>query len=525
MKFANCLRAFAPISLFTLIAAQQRLSSTGFKGCDALIAAGLGGMLVFPADLGYRESTSSYYSSENRRLQPYCIVQPVSTKDVSRSVKALGAVSSAGNWDIAVRSGGHSDFDNNAAHRGVTIDLTFLNSTTILGDIGGNATATWTGSSKLTKHVAQIQPAARWGDVMSTLEPFNLGVTGGRSGHVGAGGLLVSGGASYHTQLWGLSCDNVIGVEVVLGDGSIVTASNTENEDLFTALKGGGNNLGIVTRFDMRTFTVPQGGAYGGLLFTSWSDLDAVNDQFVKYASSIEQGSPDHEFIVYRSDAGSLSIMSMAVATDGNEHSATFEAFNRLNLTRDMRARKPLSQIAASIADTGGSYYIPFTLTLQPTIDILKKASEIFTQLTQRLAEAGVPASVNFVFQPLPKLLHSVTPGNNILGFDQNLPSDSILFEARGTLADEDALFHGVARAEMAKSMEELRTYSASLDAHSTYLYMNYANPEQDVLGSYGEENVQFLKKVAIKYDPSSFFQRRVSGGWKISRVLAQETH
>lgn len=104
---------------------------------------------------------------------------------------------------------------------------------------------------------------------MSTLEPFNLGVTGGRSGHVGAGGLLVSGGASYHTQLWGLSCDNVIGYEVVLGDGSIVTASSTENADLFKALKGGGNNLGIITRFDMRTFTVPPNGAYGGLLFAS----------------------------------------------------------------------------------------------------------------------------------------------------------------------------------------------------------------------------------------------------------------
>ncbi|KAH0426222.1 FAD binding domain-containing protein [Colletotrichum camelliae] len=214
--------------------------------------------------------------------------------------------------------------------------------------------------------------------------------------------------------------------------------------------------------------------------------------------------------------------MAMAVATDGNENSPTFETFNRLNLTRDMRARRPLSQIAASIADTGGSYYIPFTLTLQPTIVILNKASDIFVQLTHRLDEAGVPVSVNFVFQPLPKVLDSVKPGNNVLGFDDNLPSDSILFEARGTLAAEDALFHGVARAEMAKSVEELRAYSASLDAHSTYLYMNYANPEQDVLGSYGEENAQFLKKVATKYDSTSFFQRRVPGGWKISRVLAQ---
>ncbi|KAF9875395.1 FAD binding domain-containing protein [Colletotrichum karsti] len=493
--------------------------STGFKGCDALLSAGLGDILAFPADVAYGESTSTYYSSENRRLRPYCIVQPRSTEEVSTTVKALAGVSGAGNWDIAVRSGGHSDYDNNAVHRGVTIDLTFFNTTELVKSSCFNGTAPWTGQSMLTKNVAQIRPAARWGNVMTYLEPYNLGVTGGRSGHVGVGGLLVSGGASYHTQLWGLSCDNVVGYEVVLADGSIVEASATENEDLFKALKGGGSNLGIVTRFDLRTFTIPPSGAYGGLLFTSWSNLDVVINQFVNYASSIGSGNPDHEFVVYRSDSGSLSVMAMAVATDGNENSPTFAPFNNITLTRDARAKQPLSKVAASIADTGGSHYVPFTLSVQATAAIMNKAADIFVELTQDFDAADVPVSVNFVFQPLPKSLAGVTPSNNILGHDQNLPADSILFEARGTLAADDAVYEGVVQSKMAQAIEELRAYSASLEGHSTYLYMNYANPEQDVIGSYGVENVKFLKEVAGKYDPTGFFQRRVPGGWKVDRV------
>jgi FAD/FMN-containing dehydrogenase len=117
-----------------------------------------------------------------------------------------------------------------------------------------------------------LSPAAGWGDVYTYLEAYGLGATGGRSGHVGVGGLLVSGGASYHTQLWGLSCDNVVNYEVVLVDGSVVNASPNVNADLFRALKGGGSNLDIVTRFGLRTFTIPTDRAYGGLVFTSWTN-------------------------------------------------------------------------------------------------------------------------------------------------------------------------------------------------------------------------------------------------------------
>ncbi|RSL75914.1 hypothetical protein CEP51_010443 [Fusarium floridanum] len=499
-----------------VVAQQYNTTSTGFKGCDALLDAGLEDILVFPEDVAYVDSVSTYYSSENRRLRPVCIVQPRSTDYVSEVVKALSQASGAGNWDIAVRSDGHSDFDNNAVHRGVTIDLTFFNSTNLVKQ----DSVEWKGKSTLTKSIAQIRPGARWGEVMTYLEKHNLGVTGGRSGHVGVGGLLVSGGASYHTQLWGLSCDNVVNYEVVLADGSIVEANAKHNQDLFKALKGGGSNLGIVTRFDLRTFTTPPSGVYGGLLFTSWDHLDVVTKQFVEYASSIGSGNPDHQFVVYRADAGNLSLMAMAVSTDGNENSTTFRAFSTIPLTRDLRKKQPLSSVAASIADTGGSHYISFTLTLQATTDNMNKAADVFVALTQDLRDRDIPVSVNFVFQPLPKNPASVIPGNNLLDLDKNLPADSILFEARGTLAAGDASYEGLVRAKIAQAIEELRAYSASKDGHSDYLYMNYANPEQDVIGSYGQKNAMFLKKTAQKYDPTGFFQYRIPGGWKVNRVI-----
>jgi hypothetical protein len=326
----------------------------------------------------------------------------------------------------------------------------------------------------------------------------------------------LSGGASFHTQYWGFSCNGVVKYEVVLGDGSVVEATEDENEDLFRALKGGGSNLGIATRFDLRTYTVNPEGAYGGLIFGTWPEQQLWTEQFVKYAST-SSGSPDHWFLLYRNDGGNLGIMSMAVSTDGKENSTTFAPFNDFTITRDMRAKQSLSSIAASISDTGGSHYIPWALTLQPTKAIMDKAAEIFVEVTKALEQAGVPVSVNFVFQPLPKHPKGTTV-ENIMGHDKNLPTDSILFEARITLPAEQATLGGIAQHIVGQGIEDLRRFSAAQEDHSTFLYMNYAHPEQDVISSYGEDNLEFLKSTAQKYDPEGFFQRRVTGGWKVSR-------
>lgn len=102
-----------------------------------------------------------------------------------------------------------------------------------------------------------IDAGARWGAVYEKLDETGLSGTGVRSSKGGIGGLALTGSHSFFASREGFVCDNVVNYEVVLASGEVVNASAEENSDLWTALRGGGNNFGIVTSFDFRTF--PQG--------------------------------------------------------------------------------------------------------------------------------------------------------------------------------------------------------------------------------------------------------------------------
>ena len=123
--------------------------------------------------------------------------------------------------------------------------------------------------------LVRIGPAADWGDVYKALEPHGVMTTGGRASSVGVGGLVLGGGISHFSLEHGLVCDNVVEFEVVLANGRIVTASKTENSDLFTVLKGGSNNFGIVTGLKMATFR--NNGLWGGLVLYPG---DAIQEHF-----------------------------------------------------------------------------------------------------------------------------------------------------------------------------------------------------------------------------------------------------
>jgi len=106
--------------------------------------------------------------------------------------------------------------------------------------------------------IASLQPGSQWQEVFETLAPHGLTVTGGRSGTVGVGGFLTGGGNSFHLASHGMACDTVVNYEVVIANGSIISANARENPDLWVALKGGSANFGLVTRFNLRTIRFPD---------------------------------------------------------------------------------------------------------------------------------------------------------------------------------------------------------------------------------------------------------------------------
>ncbi|KAG6353411.1 hypothetical protein INS49_005592 [Diaporthe citri] len=120
---------------------------------------------------------------------------------------------------------------------------------------------------KQGQEIASIGPGQVWRDVYHWLAQYGLAVNGGRYPTVGVGGYLVGGGISCFSSTHGWGCDTVIAYEVVLADGSIVEATaDGEYADLFWALRGGHNNFGTVTRFDLETFAMTSA-YFGGTIW------------------------------------------------------------------------------------------------------------------------------------------------------------------------------------------------------------------------------------------------------------------
>jgi hypothetical protein len=110
---------------------------------------------------------------------------------------------------------------------------------------------------RLKSNTIAVGPGNKWVDVYEALDPHGLYAIGGRLKTIGVPGLTLIGGVSYFLNKYGFSMDNVVSYNVVLGNGTQVTASEAHNRELFWALKGGGSSFGIVTQFVLKTYSVP----------------------------------------------------------------------------------------------------------------------------------------------------------------------------------------------------------------------------------------------------------------------------
>src|SRR2546425_7088921 len=217
------------------------------------------GEVIGPESKQYDDARKVYNAMIDKR--PAVVVRCQGVADVIAAVKAARAEG----LTIAVRGGGHSVPGFGAADGALVIDLSRMKGIRV---------------DPATKTV-RAEGGCTWGDFNHATHAFGLATTGGIIPTTGIAGLTLGGGIGHLTRGHGLSLDNLISADVVLPDGSFVTASPKDHADLFWALRGGGGNFGVVTSFEYRLQAVRE--ITGGPMFFEVEDAESVIRAFDKY--------------------------------------------------------------------------------------------------------------------------------------------------------------------------------------------------------------------------------------------------
>ena len=212
------------------------------------LAEQLRGRLITPGDDGYDEARRVWNGMFDRR--PAAIAQVQGAADVAAVVDYARETGT----ELAVRGGGHSSAGYSTVERGIVIDFSRMRGVRVDPEA----------------KVAYAQAGALWGDVDRETQAHGLAVPGGQISHTGIAGLTLGGGIGWLSRKHGLTIDSLLSVDLVTADGSLVTASVTEEPELFWGLRGGSGNFGVVVSFEYRLHEVGPLVLGGPLLY----DLD-----------------------------------------------------------------------------------------------------------------------------------------------------------------------------------------------------------------------------------------------------------
>ncbi|HEV3473153.1 MAG TPA: FAD-binding oxidoreductase, partial [Actinomycetota bacterium] len=410
--------------------------------------------------------------------RPRVVVRTQDADDVMASV----AFARDNDLDLSIRGGAHSVPGFGTNDDGVVIDLSSMRGVEV---------------DPKTK-TAKAQGGATWGDFNDATHEFGLATTGGIISTTGVGGLTLGGGIGYLARGFGLSCDNLISADVVTADGALITASETENEDLFWALRGGGGNFGVVTSFEYRVHPVKD--IYGGPMFFEASEAGTVLRAYREFIADAPE-----EF-------GGFPAWQIAPPLPfipEERHGDTFMVFVACwagPVEQGESMLKPLHDVAPVVAEHVGPMPYPalnsaFDGLVPPGLQHYWKANFV-RELTDDVINAHVEHGSKV------PVVNSTVHIYPIDGACHRVGADETAFGHRD--ASYAAVIAGMwpDPADNDKNIKWVRDYYAATAPHSEEGgYINFAagDDEGRVSANYGA-NYGKLMEVKKKYDPDNLF-------------------
>ena len=437
------------------------------------LRAGVTGRVIAPGDADYDEVRVVPNGAVDAR--PAVIVRPIDAREVSHVV----GVARESGVPLAVRSGGHSGAGHGVVDGSIVIDLRDMRALDI--DIDGGTAWAETGLTA--------------GEYSTVLAAHGLATGFGDTGSVGIGGITLGGGIGYLVRKYGLTIDDLLAVELVTADGNIVCADPDQNPELFWALRGGGGNFGVATRFKFRLHHVDQ--VVGGMLI-----LPATHDVIVGFVAAADAAPDDLSTILNVMTCPPLPFVP-------SEYHGKVVAMALLAYAGDAasgdRVLAPFRALATPITDMLRP--MPYAALYPPEVPGYRPKAVVRTMFLDHVDREVATTIVDTLEASDAQM--RVAQLRVLGGAMARVPADATAFAYRGAkiMANITVFFDGAD--DKARRTAWASDFAAALNQGDAGAYVNFLGDEgaERVRAAYPAATWDRLVAVKTKYDPQNLFR------------------
>jgi hypothetical protein len=431
------------------------------------------GRVIGPDDPDYDAARTVMYAGTDRH--PAAIVRVADADDIARVI----AIARDTGLELAVRSGGHSASGQSTCEGGIVIDVRDLNGL----DIDTTNRTAWAGSG-LTA-----------GEYSTAAAEHGLATGFGDTGSVGLGGLVTGGGVGYLGRKHGLTIDNLLAAEIVTADGRVLTVDADTHPDLFWAIRGGGGNFGVVTKFKFRLHDVSS--FIGGILV-----LPATAETVAGFIAAAEAAPAQLSTICNVMPCPPLPFVT-------EEHHGSIVIFGMLAWAGDI--------------DEGKAALAPFRALATPLADMVRPSTypEMFPPEDPDYHPTAVSRTMfmDHVDRPVAETIMQYLEASDaslrvaqlrvLGGAISRVPADATAYAHRASkiMVNVAAFYDGDADKPIREAW--VAEFSAALNQGDSGAYVNFVGDEGEarVRAAYPGATWDRLARIKAEYDPDNLFR------------------